>query len=169
MELLTPAIEPHFRRAGWVPNRRVCVERGVPEDHPAYIVLQSFGGLRVGEVGVGEDCARSNIEFCKVEEHDPLIEAWQTALRTRLVGIGECHNGHGQLWLDDHSRLFHSGLVAPMVLYDGPTFASGIEKHLLGHRSQPMLLPWQDEVLVWGQTFLAGDIGVLSVESFNVR
>jgi hypothetical protein len=169
MELLTSAIEPHFRRAGWLPTRRVAVDCDVPADHPAYTVLQSFGGLRVGEVGTGEDCARSDVEFCAVEEDDALVQAWQSALGTRFLSIGECHNGHGQLWLDGRGRLFHSGIVAPMVLYEGPTFASGMERLLRGRRSQPMLLPWQDEVMIWGHTFHAGDDEVLSVESFHVR
>ncbi|MXP29955.1 hypothetical protein GRI58_14180 [Porphyrobacter algicida] len=169
MEVLSSAIEPEFRRAGWVPERRVQVSTNVPRDHRAFDVLQSFGGLKVGETGRGEECAKSDVEFYETDMPDQLVEAWQTILKCRFVGIGECHHGHGQLWLDETGRLFNSGLAGmPKVSLEGTTFAEGMERLLRGFRSKPMLLPWQTQVTVWGEVFRAGDVGVLSAESFVV-
>lgn len=175
MDHLTSAIEPDFEKAGWFPGRRVDVASWVPPHHPAHSVLQSFSGLRVGTVGAGEDCASSDIEFGRYYFDDDdywlcfedELGDWQKLLKTEFVCLGECHNAHGQVWMDSEQRIFQYGLVAPMMMFEGYTFASGVERLLRGRRSQPMLLPWQPAVTVWGETFNANDPRVLSPNFFN--
>lgn len=166
MDLLTAKIAPAFRDAGWFHGRSVDVDRNVPRAHPAFVILRAFAGLNVGKTGPGKECATSNIEFGLPPCRDENVDAWQLALNTEFVCLGEYHCGHGQLWLDNKSRLFASGLVAPMMLFVGKSFAEGVEALLNGHRPRPMLLPWQQKVMVWGEWFDAGDQCVLKPDSF---
>lgn len=167
MSFLTSAIEPEFRRSGWFPDRSVALTHAVPENHPARGILEAFQGLVVGSTGPGEECACSDIKFGIPPDEDEDITAWQELLKTTFVGLGEVHHGHEQLWLDGKGRLFSSGLVAPMVLFLGNSFAVGVEKLLRGRRGQPTLLPGQEKVTVWGQLFSAGDAGVITPAFFN--
>ncbi|WP_080963056.1 MULTISPECIES: SUKH-3 domain-containing protein [Pseudomonas] len=169
MNLLTPNIEPFFRAAGWVPGRAVVVDRHVPRAHPAFRILQAFGELTVGHIGTGEECASSDIEFGCPACPDEQVDGWQEALRTDFVCLGDVHHGHGQLWLDSQGRLFLNGLVASMMLFVGHDFAQGIEALLKGYRSHPMLLPSQEDVMVWGERFRAGDPRVLTPDFFRAR
>jgi hypothetical protein len=169
MIFLTSAIEPEFRKSGWFPGRSVALTQAAPENHPAGSILGAFSGLVVGSTGAGEECASSDIKFGVPPEEDEDIGAWQDLLKTRFVGLGEAHHGHEQLWLDDKERLFSSGLVAPLVVFLGSSFAEGIEKLLRGRRGQPMLLPGQEKVMAWGQWFSAGDTGVIMPAFFGVR
>jgi hypothetical protein len=166
MDLITPLLEPAFREAGWFPDRSVEVAGDVSHTHPAYHILRAFGGLTVGITGPGEDCASSDIAFGCTPCHCASIDDWEHALNTELVCLGDYHNGHGQLWLDRQGRLFSQGMVAPMMLFEGNSFAEGVEALLKGRRSKPMLLPWQSEVVVWGERFRAGDPRVLTPDFF---
>ncbi|MEP5937278.1 MAG: SUKH-3 domain-containing protein [Erythrobacter sp.] len=169
MELLTSAIEPDFKKGGWYLNRTVTVPGQIPRGHPAYNVMEAFGGLKIGHSGTGEECACSDIEFDGCSDEDEDIEAWQALLMTKFVGLGTSHHGHEQLWLDGEARLFSSCLVAPGVLFLGDSFSEGIEKLLRGRRGQPMLLSPEEKVMAWGEWFTRDDDTVLTPDSFTVR
>jgi hypothetical protein len=129
--------------------------------------LEAFGGLKVGNTGAGAECASSDIEFGLPPSDDEDVDAWQTALKTEFVCLGEIHHGHGQLWTAGKGRMFSSGLVAPIMLFMGNHFAEGVDALLRGRRSQPMLLPWQEKVMVWGEWFYARDARVLTPDLLN--
>ncbi|WP_439540383.1 SUKH-3 domain-containing protein [Sphingomonas sp.] len=171
MELLTPEIEHYFNRSGWFPGRRIDVPPDIPSAHPAYAILQEFGALSVGTVGPGIECGASDIVFRgdnPVEiSHDALILSWQTLLNTPLVCIAEVHHAHGLLWVDGQSRLFTSGAIAPLVTYAGSSFAHAVADILTGVRSRPMLLPSQERVCAWGETFEATNPRVVTPAFFK--
>ncbi|RXU67668.1 hypothetical protein CW358_06175 [Pseudomonas protegens] len=169
MNLLTPNIEPFFRDAGWAPGRAVVVDSHVPRAHPAFRILQAFGELTVGHTGAGAECASSDIEFGCPACPDEQVHGWQEALHTHFVCLGDVHHGHAQLWLDSQGRLFSNGLVAPIMLFVGHDFAQGVEALLKGYRLRPMLLPSQEEVMVWGERFRTGDPLVLTPGFFHAR
>jgi len=167
MELLTPSIERDFEEAGWYPGRSVDLPQGVPEAHPAADVLRSFGGLKVGRCGRGEEFGTSDIEFILGAWEDSLAEDWERLLKTKFVSVAECHHGHGQLLLDARGRLFQGGLVGPTFTFEGYTFAEGVEGLLRGRKPQPMLLPWQEHTHVGGQTYRSGDPRLMSLDLLN--
>lgn len=171
MELLTPDIEHYFERSGWFPGRRIDVPQDIPSAHPAYAILQEFGGLSVGTVGPGMECTASDIVFREsgsIEDSaDELILSWQALLHTSFVCVAELHGAHGLLWVDGQSRVFTSGSIAPLVTYAGASFANAATDLLTGVRSRPMLLPGQKRVWAWDETFEATDPRVVTAAFFK--
>jgi hypothetical protein len=171
VELLTPDIEHYFERSGWFPGRRIDAPPDIPSAHPAYAILREFGGLSVGTVGPGINCGASDIAFRANDpvenSDDELILSWQTLLSTPFVCIAEFHHAHGLLGVDGRGRLFTSGVIAPLVTYGGSSFADAVTDLLTGVRSRPTLLPSQERVCAWGETFEASDPRVVTSAFFD--
>lgn len=150
-------VRPLFLAAGWHPDRHVPVEPHVPTDHPAFGVLQTFGGLRVGSSGQGRECAASDVDFhvVYIDDVDEEVATWGRLLGSRLIEIAAVQNNHATLYIDTAGRCFSSwddgfGL-------DGWTFEEAMHRLLLGYRARPMLLPEEHEVTAYGMTFRKGD------------
>jgi hypothetical protein len=152
---LSDRVKAAFVAAGWRPGRRVGVPSGVDTAHPAHEVLQEFGGLRVGRTGSGEECATSDLEFCLVRDFDD-VEAWEMRLGVRLVGVGEAHKRHGEVYVDNQGRCFGAWLNTIFV-FEGGTFSAAMECLLLGRRSRPLLPPGEDTVVLYGERYRRGD------------
>lgn len=142
-----------FRSAGWSPSRVVPTK--APREHPAHPVLRAFAGLRVGRVGPGETCASSDIDFKPLvqEPEDHLIDEWGHLLRTNLIGVGEVHNGHGDLWAASDGRFFGRSLIHDAFYFEGGSFGEAAERLLLGRRARPLIHPSQDSVMMYGETY----------------
>jgi hypothetical protein len=164
MDLLSPALLPDFAAAGWFPGRDVGAPDGVPDDHPGSSVLRAFGGLRVGRTGRGEECGTSDVAFCHLISGDPLVADWERALATKLIGIGEIDNAHGELLMDSMGRLFTNSGIHPAFSFVGPSFTTGVERALRGRKVRPMLLPDTGSITLYGRTFYTGDPDVLTPE-----
>ena len=133
------AVRPLFVAAGWQPGRCVGVDSRVPQRHPAFEVLQEFGGLHVvRSEGGGIECGRADLEFCFREGDLDILSTWSELLRSRLVEVAEVQNRHGWLFVDEAGRCF------------------GARRLLLGYRSRPMLRPDQHQVVLYGETFARG-------------
>ena len=152
---VTSAVRSTFEAAGWHPSRRVAVSDRVPETHPAYEILEEMGGLLVGRVGPGEECAQSDIafEFCEDQEYQ---QAWSLLLGSMLIGIAEVHNHHGWLFIDERGRCFGASQVHDAFYFGGQTFGEAVEGLLLGRRARPMLRPNQSTIELYGETFKRG-------------
>lgn len=139
--------------AGWFPARWVATL--APKDHPAEPILAALSGLRVGQTGPGESCARSDIAFFLLdpEPDDDDLHEWSRLLGTVLVGLGEVHNGHGELWIASDGRCFGRSLVHRAFYFEGHDFAEAIEGLLLGRRARPMLRPDQESVTLYGDRY----------------
>ena len=127
------SVHPLFTAAGWKPERRVLVYRGVPPDHPAAAILASLGNLHIGTTGAGLDRARSDIEFVWDDiEDDQQLGHWQGLLGTEFVSIGHYQRRYCQLLVDGKGRCFSSNIVSAGFDFEGHTFAEAIERILLG-------------------------------------
>ena len=155
--MLTPRTRPHFQTAGWTEERRVAVDAAVPREHPAFRLLQSFGGLRVGRTGTGVECASSDISFGYCHQDPEYLSVMQTELGAHLIAVGDVHNAHGWKIVDQAGRCFGASQVHHAFWFTGETIAVAIERLLVGYRDRPMLLPNQDEVDLYGMTFRRGD------------
>ena len=154
LELIPPkSVAQLFSAAGWSAGRSVAVD--VAPEHPAFGVLRQFSGLRVGTAGTGETCASSDIAFRKlaIEPDDTEIADWCRLLGTTLIGIGDVHNAHGELWLASDGRFFGRSLIHDAFYFEGATFGEAMERLLLGRRSRPLIHPSQDSVTLYGDEY----------------
>jgi hypothetical protein len=145
-----------FLAAGWYPGRRADMSAMVPSNHPASAILIEFGDLIVGDLGAGQECARSDVAF-KYFEPDGLIGIWADLLGEPLIGIAEIHNGHAELYVDGSERYYVASYVHDAFSFAGASFAESMERLLLGRRTQPMLRPDQSNVVCYGEVFTADD------------
>lgn len=139
--------------AGWFPGRRVATL--APAGHPAAPILAALSGLRVGRVGHGETCARGDIAFMWLDRapDDGDIRQWSRLLGTVLVGIGEVHASHGDLWIASDGRCFGRSLVHQAFTFEGRDYAEAIERVLLGRRARPLIHPEQQSVTLYGDRY----------------
>jgi hypothetical protein len=133
--------------------------------HPAYATLEEFGGLRVGECGTGEECAKSDIAFDVVEDAWQ-VSGWREILRVELVGVAAYHHHHGELYQDTRGRCFGASLVHDAFYYEGSSLAEALERILLGRRARPLLRPDQDEVFLYGSRYGRGDPRIFPVDQY---
>lgn len=133
------------------------VDPRVPTEHPAYNVLQAFGGLRVGSTGQGRECATSDVDVRvqPFDEVDEEAEIWGRLMGSHLIEIAAEHNNHSTLYIDEQGRCFSSWDDG--FGFDGGSFAEAMHRLLLGYRTRPMLPPEADEVMAYGMTYRRGD------------
>ncbi|NNE84415.1 MAG: hypothetical protein HKN28_10645 [Alphaproteobacteria bacterium] len=155
MNELPASVRTLFKTAGWHPGRNTTVSTKILTTHPAAIVLAEFGGLKVGEAGDGEECAKDDVNFHEIWPVNSIIPIWSKLLSKELIGITEVHNGHCEMYIDDTGRCFGLSLIHDAFYFEGDSFSEAIENMLLGRRSRPMLRPDQKSVGLYGETFTA--------------
>ncbi|WP_157994266.1 SUKH-3 domain-containing protein [Peristeroidobacter agariperforans] len=151
-----------FEQAGWVPDRQMPVSSRVPNNHPAYAVLSSFSGLRVGSTEGGIECAASDIEFRDEESQMAVETRWSRYLNSQIIFVGYQHNEHGTLFIDSRGHVYGASLIHEAFWLDGEDVWSGIENVLLGRRSRPVLHPTQSSVTLYGELYVRGDPRIFS-------
>src|SRR5215813_3434060 len=144
------SVQPLFVAAGWHPGRRVSRAPTARADHPAAAIMAEFSGLRVGQTGAGEECAKSDVAFQQLFPKDSILGVWRKLLSTELIGIAEVHHGHAELYMDSSGRCFGASMVHDGFYFEGASFGEAIERILLGRRSRPMLRPEQTIVSHYG-------------------
>ena len=157
LELIPPqSVSPLFLSAGWHTGRSVAVS--VAKEHPAHALLSQFSGLCVGNTGSGETCASNDIAFrpLTLEPDDTQISDWCGLLNTTLIGVGDVHHAHGELWLASDGRYFGRSLIHNAFYFEGATFADAMERLLLGRKSSPLIHPSQDSVTLYGDEYSRG-------------
>ena len=155
---LPDTVRQYFLDAGWYPGRIVPVPASVPRDHPAWSVLAAFGGLTILEREPDPDPDWPPTEELVFRELHPcpaITDVWGGLLGTRLVGIADVHNAHGELYLAADGRCFGSSCMHPAFYFEGETFGEAVEGMLLGRRARPMLPPGQESVTLYGERFTA--------------
>ncbi|RYF92228.1 MAG: hypothetical protein EON95_13125 [Caulobacteraceae bacterium] len=146
-----------FVKAGWRPGRRVDLVAPPPIDHPATELLSAFAGLRVGKTGPGVDCATSDIHFGQLFDEPPEAAALALLLGETLIPIAETDNGDGVLYIGESGRCFGASLIHDAVWSAGESFETAIRGLTTGRRVEPILLPGQDCVSLYGETYGIGD------------
>ncbi len=105
----------------------------------------------------GEECGASDVIFNLLKADTSIIRGWSELLRTKLVGIADVHNRHGELYLDTAGRYFWASSVDDGFCFEGATFSEAMTRLLLGRRGQPILRPGENEVIMYGEVFAVGD------------
>lgn len=164
---IVPSVRPLFQAAGWRPGRRVAVDSRVPTSHPAHAILEELGGLRVGHtgLGLGIECAASDLDFCFDEGDAFYISTWSALLESAIVQVATVHNDHGWFYVDEDGRCFGASQVHDAFYFEGPTFSEATESVLVGRRSRPMLRPDQQEIDLYGETFARGHPAIFDWQS----
>ncbi|MCA0033765.1 SUKH-3 domain-containing protein [Mesorhizobium sp. B263B2A] len=162
---LPPAVLPIFAAAGWFPGRRVHLPPTVPASHPVAAILSEFHGLKVGELGPGIECARSDVSFWwPPDEGYEEISEIGALLQTELACFASAHNSHESLYVDGEGRVFVVSPEMPGIGFMGRNFGEAMERALLGLKASPLLLPSHDKVSWYGEVLLRGDPQILSIE-----
>jgi hypothetical protein len=139
-----------LRSAGWYEGRTVSDTLELPPEFSlfsqAQVVFAEFGGLHMGQAGIGIDCAKCDVEIdpCLGSHLAPHLKRHEQSLKTKLYPLGEVVGGHAYLVIDEQGRtyLYHlGGELAPKA----PTFARGLELLLLGKKAsqQEIESAWQ--------------------------
>lgn len=157
MSIVPDSMKTVFEAAGWVHGRQVDVASAVPIDHPAHSALAELGGLTLTDATPG---IRS-IAFGHVAEGESDMAAWATALGTDMVGIAEQDGGHATLYLSGLGQVIGCSNVHPACFLIGRTIGEALDAIGRGKRAQPMLLPDEDEITLYGVTFHQGDEEVI--------
>lgn len=142
---------------GWTSGRRAPLPDTIPTAHPAAAILENLSGFRIGETGAGVECARSDVNFGPVDDGREDIARLEALLGETLVGVAEVHNAHGELYVDGRGRCFGVSLVHSATWLEGETLDIALGRLLAGLRPRPILLPGQDDVIFFGETYRAGD------------
>jgi hypothetical protein len=154
-----------FERAGWLPGRHVDVLVDAPPDHPAYSLLAELSGISLVRPGF----RIVEVDFQPVSMAAGRVAAWAAALRTHMAGIAETHDAQGELYMTGAGHVIGCSLVHDAFWLQGRTFAEAMERLWSGERSRPMLLPGQQEAILYGISFRRGDSEILTPDSPELR
>jgi hypothetical protein len=89
------------------------------------------------------------------------VIAWAAALGTDMIGIAEEDDGHATLYLSGQGFVVGCSNVHPACFLIGRTVGEALDAIGSGKRAQPMLLPFESEVTLYGVTFRQGDKEVI--------
>jgi hypothetical protein len=154
-----------FEHAGWFPGRQADVRVDAPPGHPARALLLELSGLAL----VRPRSSVVEVHFQPVSMAAGRVVAWATALRTHMSGIAETDDAQGELYMTDAGHVIGCSLVHDAFWLQGRTFAEAMERIWSGERSRPMLLPGQEETVLYGTTFRPGDPEILTPDSPELR
>ena len=157
MSIIPSDMTKPFEAAGWFEGRQIEVGNSVPTNHPAHNLLAEIGELRL--VNPAPNIA--SIAFQHVAEGASIMAAWEAALGAKLIGIAEVDDGHAELYLSDHGQVVGCSLIHPACFLVGRTVQEALEAIGSGKRAQPMLLPHEEEITLFGITFRRGDTDVI--------
>lgn len=122
-----------LKHAGWNEHRSIPLPP-LPEEYTLFEaaerVLKEFGGLHPGEVGPGENFARSDVKY------DPSAACGLSAVTgltapngMRIFPLGEFHRGHACLFIDEAGNVYtYFDELAPLA----DSHDEGLSKLLLG-------------------------------------
>jgi hypothetical protein len=130
-------IEKLLVDAGWYRGRKVKVKRKLFAIRSAAKlnadkIIQEFGGLHIGEVGVGREQSASDISFrnASYEFSNEFWNQWPE-LESELYSFASAHNSHIHLFVNDHNEIYI--FTDPdEKLYLGGSLTETMNKLLLG-------------------------------------
>lgn len=98
-------------RAGWAPGRSVPLPKDLPADFPLFpaaeAVLREFGGLHIGSVEPGQECATSDLSVSPASAAGSSAHTGlATSTGSRLYPLGEFHHGHALLLMDEDGAIY---------------------------------------------------------------
>lgn len=157
MSIVPSSMTNKFEAAGWFPGRTIEVAPAVPFDHPAHAVLAEIGGLALSNPAPNI----CSVAFRHVTEGASDLAEWEAALGTDMVSFAEEDDGHATLYLSGRGHVFGRSNVHPAVFLIGRTIGEALDALGSGRRAQPMLLPDEDEITLYGVTFRQGDREVI--------
>ncbi|KUZ69483.1 argininosuccinate synthase [Burkholderia ubonensis] len=160
------SVRPLFVRAGWHPVADGGSDATAGE-HPGAAILREFDGLTISvgpDDARGETCAATGLAFHALEQKDEQILAWERALRTTIIGIGEDDLGYQYFFADELGRIFSTNCILDGVYLCGYSFGEAVERLLLGRQATPLLLDGQASIPYYGERLTRDDPRVMTAE-----
>ncbi|WP_166830912.1 SUKH-3 domain-containing protein [Thalassoroseus pseudoceratinae] len=147
-----------FLECDWTPHHRAAVPDFVPRDHPAYAVLENFGGIKLLERDCSaEDEPIEEFYFRPFSEIDFPVGHWEHRLKSTLIPIAEECNWHSELYIDSAGRCFSNSLIHPCFAFSGESFTDMLVGELQYRRKRPLLPPFEQSVRIYGEEIRRGD------------
>jgi hypothetical protein len=163
---ISDSVREWFLESGWQPGRDVNVPGFVPRVHPAWDILNSYGGLTLLERNPDPDFdAIEEFEFGAFPPETSALLPWMTLLKSQLVKIAKVHNNHAELYMDEEGRCYGNSLMHDAFWFSGVSFGDMLEGTLANRRHRPMLRPDQSAVWLYGEKITPDDPTVYDYRS----
>jgi SUKH-3 immunity protein len=140
MLVLPESILPFFTKAGWFEGRNSCIKSNNQNPFVADIFTE-FGGLNVGEVGAGRDCAKSDVCFFN-DANETIDEADDYKHFQKQVGqlglIADAQHNHMQVLVGENGQFYVFTIPDGKLYFAGEHFNAAMERLLLGIHLLPI-------------------------------
>jgi SUKH-3 immunity protein len=134
MPVLPESILPLFTKAGWFEGRNTGIKSNNQNPLVASIFAE-FGGLNVGEVGTGRECATSDVCFFN-DASETIDEADDYKHFQKQVGklslIADAQHNHMQVLVDENGQFYVFTIADGKLYFAGEDFNEAMERLLLG-------------------------------------
>jgi SUKH-3 immunity protein len=134
MLVLPESILPFFTKAGWFDGLNNGLKSSNQNPLVASIFAE-FGGLSVGEVGAGRDCATSDVCFFN-DASETIDEADDYKHFQKQVGklslIADAHHNHMQVLVAENGQFYVFTIPDGKLYFAGEHFNAAMERLLLG-------------------------------------
>jgi SUKH-3 immunity protein len=140
MPVLPESILPLFKKAGWFEGRNSGLK---PKNQNQLIadIFTEFGGLNVGEVSAGRDCAASDVCFFN-DASETIDEADDYKHFQKQVGklslIADAHHNHMQVLVAENGQFYVFTIPDGKLYFAGENFSEAMERLLLGIKLLPI-------------------------------
>lgn len=163
---LDPAVRNWFIKSGWTENHSANVPANIPLSHPAHEILRVFGGIKLLEIDCpdGEEPIEEYV-FRPLSTTWREITNWSKRIRSKLIGIAEVHNDHGELYVDETGRCFSNSLIHDAFAFAGDSLSDTLQGTINHRKNRPLLRPWQPSVSMYGEWIMQGDPRVYDYRS----
>jgi SUKH-3 immunity protein of toxin-antitoxin system len=84
-------------------------------------------------------------------------DEWSRALGSMLIAVGSCHDGYGEVLVDELGRCFEFTGADCGLHFLGRSIEDGLLSLLLGRRGRPLLKPGCEVVAAYGVKYERGD------------
>lgn len=140
MNSIPPTIRKFFEAAGFAGQPYKVLEAGESAADVANSIFDQFGGLEVGQCGLGQECASSNIRFFKKpkEQKHVVVSPWKNALPP-LCAIADAHNDHIMVFVDSKGQYYFFTDSDEQLYLGGKSFGEAMERLLLGKAYGPAI------------------------------
>jgi SUKH-3 immunity protein len=140
MSVIAESILPFFIKAGWFEGRNTGLKSKY-QNKFATAIFAEFGGLQVGEVGAGRDCAKSDVCFFN-DSSEAIDEADDYKHVQKQLGqlslIADAQHNHMQVLAAENGQFYVFTIPDGKLYLAGKNFNEAMERLLFGIQLLPI-------------------------------
>ena len=140
MSSIPPSVQAFFDAAGCADTSVSVLDAGECAEDITTSIFEKFGGLEIGQNGLGQECASSNVRFFtqRKEEKHVAASPWLNALPP-LCAIADAHNDHMMVFVDREGRYYFFTDADEQLYLGGSSFGEAMERLLFGKAYGPTI------------------------------